>query len=149
MGYLAMFGHWLFSKYPTADNGDATSTGLVPGNDDCDDIPHSKAVIVNGMLYSSAIGAGADLIGGGKDADATTAEQATAACESIKALLERCGSSCGKVVKATVFTTVDADAEVVMSIYKKYFVRGTSGRSSSEARDVLRIYSIERSAIVS
>ncbi|KAG8623570.1 hypothetical protein KVT40_008546 [Elsinoe batatas] len=65
------------------------------------------------------------------------AEQTTASCESVKAILAAAGSSIDKVVKATVFLTDMANFAEMNGVYEKYFAH-------KPARSCIAVYQLPK-----
>lgn len=108
-GVAALFGHWLFTRYPV---------GTVVDSADAPPFNHSsKAVIVDRMVYTSAFGGNA----GSKVESGTSADEARAACEELVSTLDSVGSGADKVVKATIYTTPDANLDTVLAEYESFF----------------------------
>jgi enamine deaminase RidA (YjgF/YER057c/UK114 family) len=116
-GIAALFGHWLFTRYHV---GTPINAG--------DPSPYdrsSRAVVVDRTVYTSAVGGSKkDSKLHGVSSGATSSDEARAACLELKEILEGVGSACDKVVKATVYTTPDADVDAVVAVYEEFFAQG-------------------------
>ncbi len=94
-------------------------------------LPFSEAVRVDNMLYlSGQIGnrpGTLELVAGGIDAE-------TRQClDNVKAILERNGSSLGRVVKCTVFLADISEWPRFNEIYREYFPASPPARSALAA----------------
>jgi enamine deaminase RidA (YjgF/YER057c/UK114 family) len=109
VGVAALFGHWLFCTYSVGNAIDPADAA--PFNHS------SRAVVVDRTVYTSAMGGTTD----GKLGGHTTSDEAQLACEAVTELLDSVGSGADKVIKATIYTTPDADVDAVIAEYESHF----------------------------
>jgi len=106
--------------------------------------PYSQAIVCAGMVYTSGqiplSPVTGEIIG------STISEQAAAAIENLKAVLEAAGSSAGNVVKTTCFLADMADFAKFNEVYAKTFT-GKPSRSCIEASALPRGVLVEIEAI--
>jgi 2-iminobutanoate/2-iminopropanoate deaminase len=103
--------------------------------------PYSQAVIANGFAFLSGQipldPATNQLI------DGDIAAQTERVFENLKAVLEACGSSLGKVVKTTVFLKDMGEFAKMNEVYGRYFTENTPARATVEAARLPRDVRVE------
>ena len=107
--------------------------------------PYSQAVVYNGIAYVSGQipldPASGQLIEG----DITA--QTERVLESLKAVLEACGSSLGRVLKTTVFMKDMGEFPKMNEVYGRYFTENPPARATVEAARLPRDVRVEIEAI--
>src|SRR5207245_8773862 len=107
--------------------------------------PYSQAIVHNGLAYLSGQipldPATNQLVEG--DIGVQTAR----VLESLKAVLEACGSGLDKVVKTTVFIKDMGEFAKMNEVYGKYFSENPPARSTVEAARLPRDVRVEIDAI--
>jgi 2-iminobutanoate/2-iminopropanoate deaminase len=103
--------------------------------------PYSQAVVSNGFAFLSGQipldPATGQLIEG--DIGAQTAR----VLDNLKAVLEACGSSLGKVIKTTVYLKDIAEFAAMNQVYARYFPENPPARATVEAARLPRDVRVE------
>lgn len=108
--------------------------------------PYSQAVIYNGILYVS--GQGPFLPEPGSITGQTIEEQARAALNNIKAIVEAAGFKMENVIKVTCYLTDLNDLEKFNKVYSEFFPKDPPARSTLQAAKLPADMKIEIDAIV-
>jgi 2-iminobutanoate/2-iminopropanoate deaminase len=103
--------------------------------------PYSQAVIANGFAFLSGQVAFDPATGQIIDGDVTA--QTERVIENLKAVLEACGTSLGKVVKTSVFLKDMGDFSKMNEVYARYFGENSPARSTVEAARLPRDVRVE------
>ncbi len=107
--------------------------------------PYSQAVVYNGIAYISGQipldPATGQLIEG------DIAAQTERVLESLKGVLEACGSSLGQVLKTTVFMKDMGEFPKMNEVYARYFTENPPARATVEAARLPRDVRVEIEAI--
>jgi 2-iminobutanoate/2-iminopropanoate deaminase len=103
--------------------------------------PYSQAVIANGFAFLSGQVAFDPATGQIIDGDVTA--QTERVIENLKAVLEACGTSLGKVVKTSVFLKDMGDFSKMNDVYARYFGENSPARSTVEAARLPRDVRVE------
>jgi len=103
--------------------------------------PYSQAVVMNGFAFLSGQipldPATGQLI------DGDVAAQTARVLENLKAVLEACGSSLGRVVKTTVFLKDMGEFARMNEVYGGYFKENPPARATVEAARLPRDVRVE------
>jgi len=103
--------------------------------------PYSQAILANGFAFLSGQipfdPATSQII------EADIAAQTERVIENLRAVLEACGSSLGKVVKTTVFLKDMNDFAKMNEVYARYFSDNSPARSTVEAARLPRDARVE------
>lgn len=103
--------------------------------------PYSQAVVYNGLAYLSGQipldPASGQLVTGG------IAQQTTRVLENLKAVLEACGSSLGRVLKTTVYLKDMGEFAAMNEVYGRYFAHQPPARATVEAARLPRDVRVE------
>jgi 2-iminobutanoate/2-iminopropanoate deaminase len=103
--------------------------------------PYSQAIVYNGLAYLSGQipldPASGQLVTG------DIAVQTERVLENIKAVLQACGSSLGKVLKTTVFLKDMGEFPKMNEVYGRYFTTDAPARSTVEAARLPRDVQVE------
>jgi 2-iminobutanoate/2-iminopropanoate deaminase len=103
--------------------------------------PYSQAVVANGFAFLSGQipldPATAQII------DGDIAAQTERVLENLKAVLESCGTSLGKVVKTTVYLKDMGEFARMNEVYARYFPENPPARATVEAARLPRDVSVE------
>jgi 2-iminobutanoate/2-iminopropanoate deaminase len=104
--------------------------------------PYSQAVISNGFAFLSgqipldpATGKLIDTV--------HIAAQTERVLENLKAVLEACGSSLGRVVKTTVYLRDMGEFALMNEVYARYFAQNAPARATIEAARLPRDVRVE------
>jgi 2-iminobutanoate/2-iminopropanoate deaminase len=103
--------------------------------------PYSQAVIVNGFAFLS--GQVALDPATGQIVDGDVSAQTERVIENLKAVLEACGASLGKVVKTSVFLKDMGDFSKMNEVYARYFGENSPARSTVEVARLPRDVRVE------
>jgi 2-iminobutanoate/2-iminopropanoate deaminase len=103
--------------------------------------PYSQAVIVNGFAFLS--GQVALDPATGQIVDGDVSAQTERVIENLKAVLEACGASLGKVVKTSVFLKDMGDFSKMNEVYGRYFGDNSPARSTVEVARLPRDVRVE------
>jgi len=104
--------------------------------------PYSQAVISNGFVFLS--GQIPLDPATGKLIDAVhIAAQTERVLENLKAVLEACGSSLGRVVKTTVYLRDMGEFTLMNEVYARYFTQDAPARATIEAARLPRDVRVE------
>lgn len=107
--------------------------------------PYSQAVIANGMAYLSGQIALHPVTGALVMDDIET--ETRQIMENIAALLEACGSSWGKVVKASIFLSDMGNFARVNAVYGSYFTGNYPARETVQVACLPKNVNVEISII--
>ena len=107
--------------------------------------PYSQAVIHNGIAYLS--GQIPLDPATGQVVEDDIAVQTERVLESLKAVLEACGSSLGQVLKTTVFLKDMGEFPKMNEVYARYFSENPPARATVEAARLPRDVRVEIEAI--
>jgi enamine deaminase RidA (YjgF/YER057c/UK114 family) len=110
IGYLAIMGHWLFSKFESRAAAITAADAAAAFSD-----AESQGVIANGFLYTAGcIGVRAGEVPSKHGLQSSMEAQTREACNNLKAILTGAGCSLKDVVKTTVYLADGSDeAEMV------------------------------------
>lgn len=103
--------------------------------------PYSQAVVAQGFAFLS--GQVALDPATGQLIDGDVAAQTESVIENLKAVLEACGSSLGRVVKTSVFLKDMNDFAKMNEIYSRYFGENSPARSTVEVARLPRDVRVE------
>ncbi len=103
--------------------------------------PYSQAVVAQGFAFLS--GQVALDPATGQLIDGDVAAQTERVIENLKAVLEACGSSLGRVVKTSVFLKDMNDFAKMNEIYSRYFGENSPARSTVEVARLPRDVRVE------
>jgi 2-iminobutanoate/2-iminopropanoate deaminase len=103
--------------------------------------PYSQAVVSNGFAFLSGQIPLDPATGQLIDGDVTA--QTARVLENLKAVLEACGSSLGRVVKTTVFLKDLGEFTQMNAVYSEYFPENPPARSTVEAARLPRDVRVE------
>ncbi|HEY1755595.1 MAG TPA: RidA family protein [Bryobacteraceae bacterium] len=103
--------------------------------------PYSQAVVSNGFAFLSGQIPLDPATGQLIDGDVTA--QTARVLENLKAVLEACGSSMGRVVKTTVFLKDMGEFTQMNAVYSEYFPENPPARSTVEAARLPRDVRVE------
>ncbi len=107
--------------------------------------PYSQAILGNGFAFLS--GQIPLDPATGQIIEGDIAAQTERVLENIKAVLEACGSSLGRVVKTTVFLKDMGEFARMNEVYGRYFPSNPPARSTVEAARLPRDVRVEIDAI--
>jgi 2-iminobutanoate/2-iminopropanoate deaminase len=107
--------------------------------------PYSQAVVYNGIAYVSGQIPLDPATGQLIEGDITA--QTERVLESLKAVLEACGSSLGLVLKTTVFMKDMGEFPKMNEVYARYFAENPPARATVEAARLPRDVRVEIEAI--
>ncbi|HUA82726.1 MAG TPA: RidA family protein [Bryobacteraceae bacterium] len=103
--------------------------------------PYSQAVVAQGFAFLS--GQIALDPATGQLIDGDVAAQTERVIENLKAVVEACGSSLGRVVKTSVFLKDMGDFAKMNEIYARYFGENSPARSTVEVARLPRDVRVE------
>jgi len=139
MGYLAIMGHWLFSKFEgraKAIAADDASPFFASAD--------SQGVVANGFLHTAGcIGLPPGETASKQGLGTSMEDQTRQACNNLKAILNEACCSIADVVKTTVYISDGADEDTMNHVYAEFFVKG---RKFPPARSVVIVAGIPHNA---
>lgn len=109
--------------------------------------PYSQAVVSNGLAFLSGQIPLDPATGQIVDGDVATQTQRV--LENLKAVLESCGTSLGRVVKTTVYLTDMREFARMNEVYARYFPENPPARATVEAARLPRDVRVEIDCIAS